>query len=52
MRFNKKKEEKKPKLSKEERKKLDLLQHYSDKDIKEMLAFIAQTNKKEINEVI
>jgi predicted MPP superfamily phosphohydrolase len=28
------------------------LQHYSDKDIKEMLAFIAQTNKKEINEVI
>lgn len=52
MRFNKKKEEQKPKLSKEERKKLDLLQHYSDKDIKEMLAFIAQTNKKEINEVI
>jgi hypothetical protein len=52
MRFNKKKEEQNPKFSKQERKKLDLLQNYSDKDIKEMLAFIAQTNKKEINETI
>lgn len=41
-----------PKLSKEERKKLDLLQHYSDKDVKEMLNFIAQNNKKEIDKVI
>ena len=52
MRFTKKKEEQNPKISKQERKKLDLLQHYSDKDIKEMLAYIAQTSKREINEVI
>lgn len=50
--FTKKKEEQNPKISKQERKKLDLLQHYSDKDIKEMLAYIAQTSKREINEVI
>ena len=41
-----------PQLSKEERKKLDLLQHYSDKDIKDMLNYIAQNSKKEIDKVI
>lgn len=39
-------------LSKEERAKLELLQHYSNKDIKEMLNYIAQNNKKEIDKVI
>ena len=39
-------------LSKEDKKKLDLLQHYSDKDIREMLNYIAQNTKKEINETI
>jgi len=39
-------------LSKEDKKKLELLQHYSPKDIKEMLWYIAQTNKKEIEKVI
>ena len=41
-----------PKLSKEERKKLDLLQHYSDKDVRDMLNYIAQNSKKEIDKVI
>ena len=41
-----------PPLSKEDKKKLDLLEHYSPKDIKEMLNYIAQTNKKEIEKVI
>ena len=50
--FDKKKEEEKHKLTKQEKKKLDLLEHYSEKEIKEMLAYIAQTNKKEIDEVI
>ena len=39
-------------LSKEERKKLDLLEHYSDKDIKEMLNYIANNTKKEIDKVL
>lgn len=39
-------------MTKQEKKKLDLLEHYTDKEIKEMLAFIAQTNKKEIDKVI
>ena len=50
--FDKKKEGEKHKLTKQEKKKLDLLEHYSEKEIKEMLAYIAQTNKKEIDEVI
>ena len=41
-----------PKLSKRDQKKLDLLQQYSPKDIQEMLAYIAATNKKEIDKVI
>lgn len=41
-----------PKLSKEEKKKLDLLAHYSPKDIQEMLNYIAQNNKREIDEVL
>ena len=42
----------KPMLSKGDRKKLELLQHYSDKDVKEMLNFIAQNTKKEIDKTI
>jgi len=45
-------EEIKEKLNKQDKKKLELLEHYSDKDIKEMLAFIASNKKKEIDEVI
>lgn len=45
-------EEIKEKLSKQDKKKLELLEHYSDKEIKEMLAFIASNKKKEIDEVI
>jgi hypothetical protein len=44
--------DKSPQLSKEEKKKLELLQHYSDKDIKEMLNYIATNSKKEIDKVI
>lgn len=51
MRLTKKKEEKNP-LSKGDKKKLELLQHYSPKDIQEMLNYIAQNNKKEIDKVI
>ena len=40
------------KLSKQDKKKLELLEHYSEKDIKEMLNFIAQNSKKEIDQVI
>ena len=39
-------------LSKEEKKKLELLQHYTDKDIKAMLNYIATNSKKEIDKVI
>ena len=54
MRLKQKKEGKQPttKLSKAEKKKLELLQHYSEKDIKDMLNYIAQTNKREIDKVI
>lgn len=44
------KEEKK--LNKSDKKKLDLLEHYSEKEIKEMLKFVANNTKKEIDEVI
>lgn len=40
------------KKDKEWEKKLKLLEHYSSKDIEEMLKYIAQNTKKEINEVI
>lgn len=52
MRFKQKKEELIPKLSKEEKKKLELLKSYSDKDVKEMLNYIATSTKKEIDKVI
>ena len=45
-------EEMKEKLSKQDRKKLELLQHYTDKEVKEMLSYIANNNKKEIDKVI
>ena len=41
-----------PKLSKEDKKKLSLLEHYSPKDIQEMLNYIANNSKKEIDKVI
>lgn len=40
------------KKDKEGEKKLKLLEHYSEKDIKEMLNYIAQNTKKEINETL
>lgn len=46
------KKKEKPQVSKEEKKKLDLLQHYSPKEVQEMLNFIAQNTKKEIDQVI
>ena len=42
----------KDKLSKWDRKKLQLLEHYSDKDIQEMLNYIAQNTKKKIETVL
>ena len=40
------------KLSKQDQKKLELLEHYSDKEIKEMLSYIANNTKREIDETI
>ena len=45
-------EPKQEQLTKQEQKKLDLLEHYSEKEIKEMLAYIANSTKKEVNEVL
>lgn len=39
-------------MSKSDEKKLQLLKHYSDKDIQEMLNYIAMSTKKEINETL
>lgn len=39
-------------LWKSDKKKLALLEHYSEKDIKEMLNYIATNTKKEVNEVL
>lgn len=39
-------------LTKEDKKKLKLLEHYSDKEIQEMLNYIATNTKKEINETL
>jgi hypothetical protein len=52
--FKQKQGEKPPqaKLSKQDKKKLELLEHYSERDIKEMLNYIAQNSKKEIDQVI
>ena len=41
-----------PPLSKEDKKKLDLLEHYSPKDIQELLNYVAMNTKKEIDKVI
>lgn len=43
---------KKEKQSKQDKKKLALLEHYTDKDIKDMLNYIAMNSKKEIDEVL
>jgi len=45
-------EEKPPKLSKEDEKKLSLLEHYSPKDIQELLNYVAMNTKKEIDKTI
>ena len=42
----------KDKLSKWDKKKLQLLEHYTDKDIQEMLNYIANNTKKEIDKVL
>ena len=47
-----KKKKPQPELSREEKKKLTLLEHYSDKDVKEMLDFIANNTKKEIEKTL
>lgn len=39
-------------LSKGDKKKLELLKHYSDRDVQEMLNYIAKNTKKEIDKVI
>ena len=52
MRLTKKLQGEKPPLSKEDKKKLSLLEHYSPKDIQEMLNYIATNSKKEIDEVL
>ena len=44
--------EKPPKLSKEDEKKLSLLEHYSPKDIQELLNYVAMNTKKEIDKTI
>lgn len=49
---NKEEKKKESWISKEERKKLELLAHYSDKDVQEMLNYVANNTKKEIDEVI
>ena len=47
-----KKTKRKTWLTKEEKLKLDLLRHYSDKDIKEMLDYVAKNTKREVNETL
>ena len=39
-------------ISKGDKKKLELLEHYSDSEIQEMLNYIATNTKKEIDKVI
>lgn len=46
------KEEEQRKASKEEKKKLDLLKTYSSQEIQDMLNYIANNTKKEIDEVL
>lgn len=52
MRLTKKLGGEPPKLSKDEKKKLSLLEHYSPKDIQELLNYVAMNTKKEIDQVI
>lgn len=40
------------KMNKSDEKKLQLLKHYSEKDIQEMLNYVAMSTKKEINETL
>ena len=46
------KKEAQKELTKQEKKKLTLLEHYTDKDVKEMLDFIANNTKKEIEKTL
>jgi hypothetical protein len=39
-------------MSKEDKKKLELLSHYSPKDVQEMLNYIAMNTKREIDKTI
>ena len=39
-------------LSKKDKKKLELLEHYSEKEIRDMLNYVATSTKKEVNEVL
>ena len=39
-------------LTKKDKKKLDLLQHYSEKEIRDMLNYVATSTKKEVNDVL
>ena len=41
-----------PQVSKGDKKKLELLEHYSPKDVQEMLNYIAMNTKKEIDKTI
>jgi hypothetical protein len=42
----------KDKISKRDKKKLQLLEHYTDKDIQEMLSYLAQNTKREVTETL
>jgi hypothetical protein len=48
----KKKPKQKRWLTKEEKLKLELLRHYSEKDVKELLDYVAKNTKREVNEVL
>lgn len=48
----KKKPKQKKWLTKEEKLKLELLRHYSDKDVKELLDYVAKNTKREVNETL
>lgn len=52
MRFKQKTGGKTPTLSREDKRKLELLEHYSDKEVRDMLNYIATNSKKEIDEVL
>lgn len=52
MRFKQKTGGKTPTLSREDKRKLELLEHYSDKEVRDMLNYIATNSKKEIDDVL